>query len=351
MTKPSDLPVWDENETNANEPDASRQADGWLAPGGIPEKPPFQYFNWWQNNVFKWIKEINDKGILQYSNDADYAANLSYVVGSDGNLYQCKINNGPSSSIVDPVGDGTGTWTPSSLNIARLGRSIFSRASLTQVLLTGGAYQHYGTKTQILVVNSPITHTITTPGVSQFQYIYADDSAIVTSGKNILTASEIINSTTAPTYDPVKKGWYNGDDLCLFAVYIDSGGDVANFWHDGSDFVEYDDHIVDLNGVDIDTTFVDVTLTIPDFGDNARALVAFWPIWSNNPGPQGVFYRKNGGNANTNYVGYFSTDSRYAFNSTRVTVDSTQKIEVKLGAANDDTLTIRTQGFYLPMGL
>ncbi len=110
MTKPSDLPVWDENETNANQPNQARQDDGWLAPGGVPEKPPFQYFNWWQNNVFKWLKEINDKGILQYSNNVDYVADLAYAVGSDGNLYHCKINNGPSSSVVDPVGDVTGTW-------------------------------------------------------------------------------------------------------------------------------------------------------------------------------------------------------------------------------------------------
>lgn len=55
MDKPTDLPVWDENETNAIEPAQSRQDDGWLAPAGVPEKPPFQYFNWWQNNVYKWI--------------------------------------------------------------------------------------------------------------------------------------------------------------------------------------------------------------------------------------------------------------------------------------------------------
>lgn len=45
-----------------------------------------------------------------YTTLKDYVANLSYAIGSDGILYHCLINNGPSSSVVDPVGDLTGTW-------------------------------------------------------------------------------------------------------------------------------------------------------------------------------------------------------------------------------------------------
>jgi len=110
MAKPTILPEWDETEINSVEPDATHKAEGWLAPGGIPEKPPYQSFNFWQNSVWKWLSEINIKGMLGYDNLTDYIADLSYVVGSDGNLYQCGINNGPASSIVNPVGDVTGTW-------------------------------------------------------------------------------------------------------------------------------------------------------------------------------------------------------------------------------------------------
>ena len=76
----------------------------------MPEKPPYQYFNFWQRNVYNWLNEINIKGLLGYDNLTDYVADLSYTIGSDGNLYQCKINNGPGTSTVNPVGDGTGTW-------------------------------------------------------------------------------------------------------------------------------------------------------------------------------------------------------------------------------------------------
>jgi hypothetical protein len=48
--------------------------------------------------------------LLSYNAGTNYIANLSYVVGSDGNMYHCGINNGPSSTVVDPVGDATGTW-------------------------------------------------------------------------------------------------------------------------------------------------------------------------------------------------------------------------------------------------
>jgi hypothetical protein len=62
MTKPNKLPEWDTNEVNSVEVDGSRKTAGWLAPGGVPEKPPFQYFNYWQNLVYKWVKWL-DEGV------------------------------------------------------------------------------------------------------------------------------------------------------------------------------------------------------------------------------------------------------------------------------------------------
>jgi len=110
MAKPTKLPEWDNTETNSIEPDTDHKNQGWLSPGGIPEKPPFQTFNFWQNSVWKWLKEINTKGVLQYDPVTDYIADASYVVGSDGKLYQCLINNGDSSTPVNPVADASNTW-------------------------------------------------------------------------------------------------------------------------------------------------------------------------------------------------------------------------------------------------
>jgi len=58
---------------------------------------------------------IESQGILTYSATIDYVAGQSFTVGSDGLLYKCFINNGPSSSVVDPVGDATGTWLTRSI--------------------------------------------------------------------------------------------------------------------------------------------------------------------------------------------------------------------------------------------
>lgn len=110
MAKPTVLPIWNLNDTNTTAPNTAHEDDGWLAPAGVPEKPPYQYFNYLQRLYHTWLNEINIKGILGYDALTDYIADLSYVVGSDGNLYQCGINNGPASSTVNPVGDVTGTW-------------------------------------------------------------------------------------------------------------------------------------------------------------------------------------------------------------------------------------------------
>ena len=96
MTKPASLPEWDTNELNSVEPDQDHKDEGWLAPGGIPEKPPFQTFNHWQNNVYKWLEYIDTELFpagtsmvfnqasppVGWTKKADWAANASLIVGN-----------------------------------------------------------------------------------------------------------------------------------------------------------------------------------------------------------------------------------------------------------------------------
>jgi hypothetical protein len=102
MAKPSSLPEWDTTQVNIVTPDTQHKAEGWLAPAGVPEKPPFEYFNQWMNEVYRWLKAINDLGLLNYDTGTDYVAD-SYVVASDGVLYRCILANGPSSTLADPI--------------------------------------------------------------------------------------------------------------------------------------------------------------------------------------------------------------------------------------------------------
>ena len=55
MARPSVYPKWDETETNTVAPDATHENTGFETPGGVPEKPKYQHFNYWMNLVWKWI--------------------------------------------------------------------------------------------------------------------------------------------------------------------------------------------------------------------------------------------------------------------------------------------------------
>jgi hypothetical protein len=101
MAKPSKLPAWDTTEVNSVEPDTTHQDEGWLAPGGVPEKPPFQTFNHWMNAVWKWIKEFNKQGIVEWDGVTTYDINNT-TKGSNGIIYRslqnANTNNDPVSS-------------------------------------------------------------------------------------------------------------------------------------------------------------------------------------------------------------------------------------------------------------
>jgi hypothetical protein len=107
-------------------------------------------------------------------------------------------------------------------------------------------YEHNGTTRQCCYWNSALTFVLgaagsnaasSALGTSQWQYIYIDDSAVVTLGTNLLTAVELLNSTTAPTYSVTKQGLYNGLDRCIFFVYVNAAGEVTEFYHDGTDYL------------------------------------------------------------------------------------------------------------------
>lgn len=103
MAKPSELPEWNENESNNITPDAQHKADGWLIVGTVPEKPKLQFFNQWMWNVYQWLKYNNVRGIAEWDSTTTYNIN-DMVTGSDGYVYQSRIsanlNNDPTSTIV-----------------------------------------------------------------------------------------------------------------------------------------------------------------------------------------------------------------------------------------------------------
>lgn len=106
MAKPAALPLWDTNETDTVDPGATRKSDGWLTPAGVPEKPPYQVFNFWQNLVYKWQLYLEEQGVTEWDSGITYAIG-AYVVASDNLLYRALVSQSGNT----PVGDST-NWHP-----------------------------------------------------------------------------------------------------------------------------------------------------------------------------------------------------------------------------------------------
>ena len=114
-------------------------------------------------------------------------------------------------------------------------RSKFAYSDADTITIGPGIYQHSGTVDQLVYWDSTLSFD-STDADTHWYYLYIDDSAIVVSGTNALTASELTSSTTAPSWSNAKHGWYNGLDRCIFAYYVASGS-IKGFIHDGGNYI------------------------------------------------------------------------------------------------------------------
>ena len=114
-------------------------------------------------------------------------------------------------------------------------RSKFAYSDADTITIGPGIYQHSGTVDQLVYWDSTLSFD-STDADTHWYYLYIDDSAIVVSGTNALTASELTSSTTAPSWSDAKHGWYNGLDRCIFAYYVASGS-IKGFIHDGGNYI------------------------------------------------------------------------------------------------------------------
>lgn len=82
-----------------------------LKDSGVLAREPWArpYLNWVLNYFTRWLRHLNSNGIADYDMITDYDVS-GLTKGSDGNIYKALIANGPASSVVDPVGDVSGTW-------------------------------------------------------------------------------------------------------------------------------------------------------------------------------------------------------------------------------------------------
>jgi len=228
----------------------------------------------------------------------------------------------------------------------------------THITAEPGVYFHDGTTRQTVFWDTDLvfecgsggTNALSEDlGASEWHYLYLDDSAIVTLDTNELDNTCLVNNTTAPTWSDVKHGWYNGSDRCIFAFYSDSNSDILEFFHDGGDLVVYADSIEALAATDIDDTWTDVTLSIPGF--STRAEVLFMPsVTTSNASV--LYWRTNGQTGSSGHIaGYVSASATRSYVVSDVFTDSSQKIEVKHDASNDNQSAINLEGWYFPTGI
>lgn len=193
------------------------------------------------------------------------------------------------------------------------------------------------------------TNAIGTPAANTLYYLYLDYSAI-TSGTAI-TSSELIWSTTAPSWNTIYRTWMNGDDRCIFSALTNgTPNNILEFFHDGGNKVLWADQIAELGDTDIDTTWIDVDIktSVPGFSTKAEMNFKIIYIDSTSAG----YWRTNDQAGATGHViGYASVNVTQAYNTMDVITDSAQIIEVKMSASNDNQMGVRTSGWYFPVGM
>ena len=225
-------------------------------------------------------------------------------------------------------------------------------SSKNAVVLSPFVYHHNGTTEQRVYSNLSIAYEFVALGASDWIYLYLDDSAIVTADTNLITATQLIDVTTAPAYSVSKNGWYNGSDRCIFAIFTDGSSNVLEFFHDGGELVTFADQIETVSLLDIGhAAFVDITaaFTAPAFC--TKVLASFSSDYSN--AVCSLFYRVNGQTGATGHallacqaaLGEGSTDLSPIF------TDSSQLIEWKESAASTNTYACYTNGWYFPNGM
>jgi hypothetical protein len=102
MAKPTDIPEWASSPQDANDivvPSAGRKQTGWHRNAGVPEKPPYQFFNWFMNLVYQWISWF-DSNINQgvKTTDSPTFANVTITETSlnmAGSLIEAQLPNYP----------------------------------------------------------------------------------------------------------------------------------------------------------------------------------------------------------------------------------------------------------------
>jgi len=250
---------------------------------------------------------------------------------------------------VNTIADGI-TATASQVNgLVGVTKGFVNRPKFTwkdadEIYISAGGYEINGKYAYWI---SQLTSDIGSPGVSDWYYLYLDDSEIAASG--LIDTTKLIWANTEPAWSETLNGWYNGNDRCIFAVLTDGASNILEFFHDES-LVLFADQITDRANADLDDTWTDITLSIPKFATKAQVTFG-----GNSMGTDAAdaYWRTNGQAAVFGHEIYAISGAltQYAYNTLPVITDATQKIEVIHSHSNDCRMLELTDGWYFPRGM
>jgi hypothetical protein len=242
--------------------------------------------------------------------------------------------------------------------------TVAGNSSINALCMDGAVYHHSGTTDTLVSWNEKIgfelgaggsNPTSDNLGANERHYIYVDDSAVVSAGSGVLTSSEFVNDTTAPTWSHTKKGWYNGDDLCIFGILSDSSSNIREYYH-MNDHVMFSTDLIagksvwsggDWSSYNVNQTFTDAYLPIPLFARNAIVRISI--VGS---GYSSNRWRTNGQvNATGHTLGRIHEASFILDTPFTVFADENGIIEVSKDNTNSDTQTVYISGWYFPTGM
>lgn len=252
-----------------------------------------------------------------------------------------------------------------SVNAGVANRAEFEYRNADDIYIGAGSYHHQGTVDQMVYWNTQLIFGLGSGGsninsldllANEWNYIYLDNSAIVTNDDPLLVASCFLNTTIAPSWDPIRKGWYytvddggpaEQADRCIFAILTDGSANILEFFH-ADDIVLFADYILDFSSSSIGATWTDAVISAPTFA--TKVQLTFTGFRTDDGAD--LWWRVNGQSGSLGHLIFQVTSgSTYGANTLPVITDLNQTIEVKYVQNVTNEAKIWTDGWYMPRGM
>ena len=318
----------------------------------------------WFNAVQEEISYVIEQAGLTLNNSTQDDG------GARTQLYSALVSDTLANAILDGAGvtatateintacDGI-TATANEINlicdtlvIPKRAHFSFSAAANTTVSITPGAYPYLGRMvywagTYGFVFGSGGSNGDSEDlGASEWHYLYIDGSAIG-SDNLIASASKFVNSTTAPTWSSTQKGWYNGADLCIFAVYT-TVGSVITMFAMNKDLVQYQGEKGAFGPADVANDWSSTaTFIVPAF---CRQVLAKF-LYDYQNADNTLYYRHPDATDGVAVLIVESAKNEMAFCVTPVITDENLQIEIKDALASTNAAFVSAIGWYFPQDM